>query len=174
MKSSENKNVENKISNENSEFSPSTFSGDSFEKAMNHIRNVIENNEKYKDYHCKSYRTLLFTKTSIELAFEYLIDSVKFDENSPVYKDENFKNYLKGIHMGMLLTYVDIDFNQIPKNTIEQVKLCTDKKVNLGENQYEIVKLINWRSKEQWEYFANAFEIESDLGKLCLQKSKSA
>ena len=34
MKSSENKNVENKISNENSEFSPSTFSGDSFEKAM--------------------------------------------------------------------------------------------------------------------------------------------
>ncbi|MHB1146330.1 MAG: hypothetical protein ACYC01_01905 [Lutibacter sp.] len=156
-----------------SEFSPLYFSKDNFDSAMNCIQNLIENNEKHINSLYLSYKTLRFSKTSIELAFNYLLDSVGFDKNSPVFKDKDFTNNLKGLHMSMLLTYLNVDFNEIPTDRIEQVRFSSSKKIDFGKNQLEITQLINWRNKEQWLYSANAFGLEDPLGKLCLQKSES-
>lgn len=157
-----------------SEFCPLNFSKDDFDNAMNHVQNLINNNEKYSNSHCKSYKTLKYSKSSIELAFVYLLDSVTFDENSPVFNDKNFSNSMRGLHMSMLITYLDVDFDEIPKDRFEQIKYNSNRKIDIGKNQIEITKLISWRNKEQWLYFANAFGIDSELGKICLQKSKSS
>lgn len=156
-----------------SEFSPLNFSKNDYENAMNLIQNLIENNEKYNSSYCKSYKTLKYSKSSIELAFRYLLDCIIFDENSPIFNNKNFNNTLKELNTSMLLTYLDVDFDEIPKSRIEQVKFSSDKKIDIAKNQFEITKLISWRNKEQWLHFADAFGIESNLGKLCLQKSES-
>jgi hypothetical protein len=149
------------------------ISKNDFDNAMNLIQNLIDNNEKYNGSYCKSYKTLKYSKSSIELAFRYLLDCIIFDENSPIFNDKNFNNNLKELNTSMLLTYLDVDFDEIPKNRIEQVKFISDKKIDIGKNQFKITKLISWRNKEQWLHFADAFGIESNLGKLCLQKSES-
>ena len=159
--------------NDANEFKPTNFSKENFDIAMSQIQNLIENNEKYINSYCKSYRTLKNSKINIELAFNYLLDSVEFDENSPVFKNNEFTNNLSGLHMSMLLTYLDVDYNEIPKDKLEQVKFNSTRKIDIGKNQLEITKLISWRNKEHWLYYANAFGIDNDLGKFCLQKSES-
>jgi hypothetical protein len=76
--------------------------------------------------------------------------------------------------MTMLLSYFDVDVDELPKNLHERMKFSANKKESdIGKNELEITNLITWRNKEQWLYFANAHGIDSDLGKLCLQKSES-
>lgn len=158
--------------NSQDEFSPNYYSEYYFSYALKCVNNLIENNKKYSDYYCKSYRTLDYTKSSIELAFNYLIDCVKFDKDSPIYNNSKFVDELGGLHMAMLLTYVNAELYEIPEDKIKQVKFNSERKINFGENQLEITKLIKWRNKEQWKYFAKAFGTEDDLGKLCLERSE--
>lgn len=157
------------ITSEN-EFSPTEFSEENFVKAINCTHSLTENNKKYGYSYCKSYKTLEFTKSSIELAFDYLLDCIKFDKNCSIYNNNNFADELRGLHMAMLLTYVNDEFDEIPEDKFKQVKFNSERKINIGENQIEITKLIKWRNKEQWEYFLNSFGEESDLGKICLEK----
>lgn len=157
-----------------SEFSPLCFSKDNFDNAMKHIQNLIENNEKDTGLFFSSYKMLSYSKNSIELAFLYLRDSITFDEKSPVFNDKTFKEKINFLHMTMLLSYFDVDVDELPKNLHERMKFSANKKESdIGKNELEITNLITWRNKEQWLYFANAHGIDSDLGKLCLQKSES-
>lgn len=160
----------NKRREQEKEFSPKEFSEENFAKAISCTHNLTENNKKYGHSYCKSYKTLEFTKSSIELAFNYLLDCIKFDENCAIYNNSKFADELRGLHMAMLLTYVNVEFNEIPEDKLKQVKFNSERKINIGENQIEITKLIKWRNKEQWEYFLNSFGYESDLGKICLEK----
>jgi len=156
----------------NVDFSPVNYSKENFDDAMKIVQNLIDNNEEYLEYHCKSYKTLKYSKTNIELAFNYLLDSVKFDENSPLFNNKDFTNNLNGLHMHMLLTYFDVDIKDIPKDKLEQIKFKSFNTVDFGKNQLEITKLITWRNKKQWLHFANVFGIESEIGKLCLENSQ--
>lgn len=160
--------AENKIRNKS--FFLSEYSKENFDKAMLCVNDLIQNNEKSSQLHM-SYKTLKYSKEKIELSFYYLLDSVLFDEYSPIYENKDFANNLRGLHMMMLLNYLDVEPNEIPKNKFEEIKFGGDLRINLGKNQLEITGLINWRNREQWIYFANNFGLEDELGKLCLEKS---
>ncbi|PKQ45541.1 hypothetical protein [Confluentibacter flavum] len=161
-------------SNTKQEFNAECFSEYNFGLALKAVTCLIENNEIFIDNYCKSYMSLSFTKESIELGFNYLIDSIMFDENCSIYENKKQKNELEGLHMHMLLTYVKNDYEEIPKDKFKQIKFCSERKVDLGQNEIEITSLIKWRNKKQWLYFANAYGTDDDLGKLCLEKSNQS
>ena len=141
-----------------------------FTYALICIQNLIENNQKYSNYYCKSYKSLEFSKTAIELAFNYLLDSIEFDSNSFVFNDRKFENELRGMYIEMLLTYVHKELNEIPKDRLKQIKFNATSALNLTENQFKITKLIESRNKEQWQSFTNTFEKEDQVKKECLEK----
>tara|TARA_B110000114_G_C15036649_1_gene375233 strand:+ start:383 stop:1162 length:780 start_codon:yes stop_codon:yes gene_type:complete len=152
------------------EFSSVEYSEENFDDAIKHTKNLTENNKNYADSYCKSYKTLEYSKSSIELAIYYLLDSIKFDKNCSIYEESKFSNELRELHMGMLMTYINVEFEEIPKNITEQIGFNSERKINIGKNQIEITKLIKWRSKDQWKYYLNAFGEGSDLGKICIEK----
>lgn len=161
--------IKRRLQKEN-EFSPMEFSEENFEYAKKCFENLIENNQNNKDSYCKSYKCLKYSKTSMELAFEYLLDSIKFDPGSPIYKNSDFEDTLREMHIRMLITYVKDEKNIIPKELPKQMPFLAERKIDIGQNQLEITKLINWRNNEQWKYFLEKFGSESELGKVCLKK----
>ena len=162
--------IENFNKNETEEFSPNMFSSENFETAKNCIQNLTENNKQNNISYCKSYKTLKFTKESTELAFYYLLDSIKFDPNCPIYENKNFSENLRERHMQMLLTFVNKSPHEIPEKLTNQISFIGARKINIAENQLKITELINWRNNEEWKYFLESFGEESDLGKICLRK----
>ena len=160
----------NKRKEQIKEFSPKEFSEENLVKAINCINNLTDNNKKYGHSYCKSYRTLEFSKSSIELAFNYLLDSIKFDKNSSIYNNLEFEEELRGLHMGMLLSYIDVEFKEIPTVRYQQILFNSARKIDIGENQIAITKQIDWRNKKQWEYFLTSFGEDSELGRICLEK----
>lgn len=162
--------IENFNKNEKKEFSPNVFSIENFETAKNCIQDLTESNKRNSVFYCKSYKSLKFTKESIELAFYYLLDSIKFDSNCPIYENKNFADNLRERHMQMLLTFVSESSDEIPEKLIDQISFIGARKIDMGENQLKITELINWRNNEEWKYFLEAFGEDSDLGKVCLKK----
>ncbi len=153
-------------------FSPNAFSVENFEKAKNIIENLTQNNKMFSSSFYKSYHSLKYSKESNEIAFNYLLDSIKFDVDSPIYGNHSFADNLRERHMKMLLTYVSDKIDQFPKNLDDKIFHTAPQKINLAANQISITELINWRNEEQWNYFLDNFGVESDLGKVCLKKIK--
>ena len=153
-----------------SEFSPTDISTKNFEKATECVKDILLNKDNDSVSYCKSYKSLNFSKESIELAFNYLLDSIKFDRNCPIYQNKDFALTLQEQHMKMLLTYVNEEPHEIPEKLTDQIKFVSERKINLEKNQVEITKLINWRNDEQWKYYLKVFGSDSELGKICISK----
>src|SRR5690606_18625375 len=100
----------------------------------------------------------------------YLRDSVKFDKKCPIYQNTEMATKLNEMHTAMLLTYVEDEIENIPDELTEQIKFKAQRKIDEEKNQIEITEMIGWRTKEQWQYFLNEFESETNLGQLCQRK----
>ena len=158
------------INSNDVEFSPTYISAENFEKAKDSVREILISKDDNSVSYCKSYKSLNLSKESIELAFYYLLDSIKFDINCPIYQSNDFALTLQEKHMKMLLTFVNDEPYEIPEKLTEQIKFVSERKIDLKKNQLKITKLINWRNDEQWKYYLEAFGSDSELGKICLSK----
>ena len=152
------------------EFSPKNFSEENFTKARECLKDILFSKDASTISYCKSYKSLKFSKESVELAFNYLSDSIKFDENCPLYQNEDFNFTLQENHMKMLLTYVNEEPSEIPETFKNQIKFVTERKIDIKKNQLKITEMINWRNNEQWKYFRENFGYNSELGKICTSK----
>lgn len=147
-------------------------SAHSISLAFENIDRLSKNNERDKR-HFKSFRSLGCTREDLKRSFYFLKDCVYFCKNERIYNDKKLLDNLGFLEMQVVMCYIDADPNDIPQDRIENYKFGKQFELDkdLDEKQLAELKLINWRSKEQWKFWANKYGSEGKLGQYCLEQA---
>jgi hypothetical protein len=140
--------------------------------ALKNIDMLTKNNENDKRFY-KSFRSLKCSREDLKRSFYFLKDCVYFCENEPLYNNSEFLSSMSGLEMQVVISYLDVDPNDIPNDIRENHNFGSkfEQMKNLGEKQLEELKLINWRSKEHWQFWAEKYGKTDILAQYCLDQA---
>jgi len=171
---SEKKNAKSNITTNNYNHRFSLCSKWSIKYAFETIQILINHNESTKTVY-KSYQSLSCGKEDLQRSFYFLLDCIHFCKNDKIYQNKSLLNNLTGLQYYMAACYLDVDPNEIPSGDLDNASLGEkhDLKSNLDLKQLAELKLINWRKKIHWQYWAKSYGEDSLLGRYCIEQANS-
>jgi hypothetical protein len=145
-------------------------SEDSIKLALANIDYLVQNNERDKRLY-KSFLSLECSKEDLKMSFYFLKDCAYFCKNEPIYNNKDFLSSLSTLEVMVLNYYINVDSNKIPFDRLENHRFGKEFELdkNLTDKQLEELKLIEWRSKEIWRFWAEKYGIDNKLGQHCLE-----
>jgi hypothetical protein len=145
---------------------------ESIKYSMSIINKVNELNQSNSSLY-KSIQSLGCSKDELIKSFYFISDNIYFSENdSRIYKNHKLGASNNELHAYVNLYFADVNPKEIPTDRIENVKWGNEfsKNNDLEKTQLYELSLINWRTKDQWEFWADKYGEESELGKYCLEQ----
>lgn len=140
--------------------------------AFANLDELHKNNERDKR-HFKSFRSLNCSIENLKRSFYFLKDCIYFCKDELIYNNQELLSNLRFLETSVILTYLDTEPGQIPYNIRENYAFgkAFELDKNLDEKQLSELKLINWRDKEHWAFWAVKYGTESPLGKYCQEQA---
>ena len=147
-------------------------SKESISHAFAIIDELHKNNQREKN-HFKSFRSLSCSREDLKRSFYFLKDCIYFCKDESIYNNKDLLTNLNFLETSMILTYLDVDPNSIPTEVRENYtfgrQFALDQ--NLSAKQLSELELIDWRSKEQWQFWANGYGTDNIIGQYCLERA---
>lgn len=144
----------------------------SIDIALSNIEMLTKNNETDKRRY-KSYRSLNCSMEDLKRSFYFLKDCVYLCKYASIYNNKELLSHLSFLEADLIMHYIDIDPRELPFGLKENNELGIQMELekNLGEKQLVDLELINWRSSEHWEFWADKYGIQNSIGQFCLKKA---
>jgi hypothetical protein len=143
--------------------------------SFENVEIFAKNNEKDKRYY-KSISSLKCSKEDLIRSFYFLEDCIYFCKNEVIYNNKVLLSHVGMLKHTFFICYLNVNPEEIPYERDENFRFGHNIQLNEDLNQIEIeaLKLIDWRDKEHWEFWANTYDSENPIGQYCLDRvSKS-
>jgi hypothetical protein len=119
----------------------------------------------------KSFRSISCSKDDLIRSFYFLNDVTIFCKKEPIFNSSDLQSNVGSLQALVNLYFIDVDPNLIPSEFSENYEFGSKNKID--ESQIDELKLINWRNKDQWKYWAAKYG-DNECGKYCFQMAEKA
>jgi hypothetical protein len=144
---------------------------DSIQYALSNLE-ILNNYNNTKRSLFKSYYGLKISKEELIKSFYFLQDVIIFCKEQPIYQNEELASNIKSMYLKVNLFFLEVPEEQIPEEQMQNFAFGRKFKLqeNLGPKELQDLTLVDWRNREQWEYWEKRYG-NNELGLYCKRRT---